>query len=146
MFAYLWLAMILAVWIVVYVVYLRPKLLSYRYTAGIMARFQAGERSFGAWLALQLRGAKSVLLTFFVSGAAAVKATTDSTVATVNGLAPTDLDPFKDASLWHTFFSDAAVLKIISGLSIVTAMLIVKGHLAAAKAVPQPDPTAGGTK
>lgn len=146
MWSYAFPLAILIVWLVVYFAYLRPKLIAYRYTAGIMAQFQRGERSAWAWIKLQLRGAKSVILSFVVSGAAAVKATTASTVATVNGVSASDLTQFKDASLWQTFFTDGTVLKIISGLSILIAVLTVKGHLTAAKATPQADPTSGGAR
>ena len=65
-----------------------------------------------------------------------MKSATDSTVKTVTGLQPTDLDPLKDQSVWHAFFSDGVVLKIMSGLALAAGLLAIKGHLTAAKIEP----------
>ena len=46
----------------------------------------------------------------------------DTTAQTLFGLQPSDLDPFKDVSLLHSFFSNDIVPKIIAGVTFFAAV------------------------
>ena len=108
--------LIVAAWTIAWFAYIAPRLRAYRRTTGLMTVLDADEHDALAWTLAHLRGTKTILVSGIISGLAALKTTVDSTVATVSGLQPTDLDPFKNADLWHAFLSDKLVLQIIAFL------------------------------
>jgi hypothetical protein len=133
-------------WSVAYVVFIRHWLMQYAITAGVITRIEAAEGSVWSKIKLWFEGKKALLVAFVMSGLGAMKSATDSTVKTVTGLQPTDLDPLKDQGVWHAFFSDGVVLKIMSGLALAAGLLAIKGHLTAAKIEPaKADPATPAT-
>ena len=108
----------------------------YKATASVAARVDAAEGQLWSVLLLHLEGARSAILMAVASAFATAKDWVDTTFHTLFGLAPSDLDPFKDSTLLHTFFSDGVVLKAIAGLSFFAALLSIKGKLQAARIVP----------
>lgn len=111
-------------------------LAQYRFTASVAARVDAAEGRLMTKVALLLEGAKSAILMTIASAFATAKDWADSVFHTVFGLTPGDLDPFKDSTLLHAFFTDGVVLKAIAGISFFAALLSIKGKLTAAKIVP----------
>ena len=109
---------------------------AYKATASVAARVDAAEGKLWTVVLLHLEGAKSAILMAVASAFATGKDWVDSLAHTLFGLAPSDLDPFKDATLLHTFFTDAVVLKAIAGISFLAALLSIKGKLTAAKITP----------
>jgi hypothetical protein len=124
------------VWIVAYIVVIRHWLLQYALTAGLITRLEAAEGNLWRTIELWFEGKKALLVAFLMSGLGALKSATDSTLQTVTGLQPGDLDPLKDQGVWHAFFSDGIVLKIMSGLALAAGLLAIKGHLTAARIEP----------
>jgi hypothetical protein len=126
-------------WTVAYFVFIRHWLMQYAVTAGLIERIEAAEGSAWTKLKLWFEGKKALAVAFVMSGLGAAKSATDSAVGAVSGLQPTDLDPLKqvDPNVWHAFFSDGVVLKIISGLALAAGLLAIKGHLTAAKIEPK---------
>ena len=125
-----------AAWTLAYFIFIRHWLMQYALTAGVITRIEAAEGSLWSKIKLWFEGKKALLVAFFMSGLGAMKSATDSTVKTVTGLQPTDLDLLKDQGVWHAFFSDGVVLKIMSGLALAAGLLAIKGHLTAAKIEP----------
>jgi hypothetical protein len=123
-------------WTVAYFVFIRRWLMQYALTAGVITRVEAAEGCLWTRIKLWFEGKKSLLVAFLMSGLGAMKSATDSTVKTMTGLQPADLDPLKDQGVWHAFFSDGVVLKIMSGLALAAGLLAIKGHLTAAKIEP----------
>jgi hypothetical protein len=123
-------------WTAAYFVFIRHWLMQYAVTAGLITRIEAAEGGFWTKLKLWFEGKKALFVAFFMSGLGAVKSATDSTVKTVTGLQASDLDPLKDQGVWHAFFSDGVVLKIMSGLALAAGLLAIRGHLTAAKIEP----------
>jgi hypothetical protein len=133
-------------WIVAYIVVIRHWLMQYALTARVLTRIEAAEGNLWRKIELWLEGKKALLVAFLMSGLGALKSATDATVATVTGLRPGDLDPLKDQGVWHAFFSDGVVLKIMSGLALAAGLLAIKGHLTAARIEPAPiDPASPST-
>ena len=138
----------LIVWTLAYLLFIRHWLMQYKITASIITRIQAAEGSLLAKIGIWLEAKKALAVGFFASlfGAAhtgilstvsSVKATASTVGSTVGALQPSDVDAFKDQSLWHGLLNDSGIeLKIMSILAFVTALLAVKGHVAAAKIVP----------
>lgn len=134
------------VWIVAYIAFIRHWLMQYALTAGVITRIEAAEGNLWRRIELRFEGKKTLLVAFLMSGLGALKSATDATVATVTGLQPTDLDPLKDQGVWHAFFSDGVVLKIMSGLALAAGLLAIKGHLTAARIEPaKTDPASPST-
>ena len=110
----------------------------YKLTASIAARVDAAETNIWKRIMLHLEGGKSAFLMALVSAFATAKDWLGTSLHAVLGLAPDDLDPLKDTTLLHTFFSDGVALKAIASITIFSAFLTIKGHLFAAKIVPAP--------
>ena len=123
-------------WTTAYFVFIRHWLMQYAVTAGVITRFEAAEGDVWSRITLWFEGKKTLLLAFFMSGLGAVKSATNATVSTVTGLQPSDLDPLKDQGVWHAFFNDGVVLKIVSVLALAAGLLAIRGHLTAAKIQP----------
>jgi hypothetical protein len=125
------LACIVFVWILLYYTMLRRILLDYAVTAGVTKRIEAAEGSLVKTIGLWLEGKKAAAVLFVTSLLGAARA-----------LGPADLEPLKDASLWHAFLADDVVAKIMSALAILAAVLTIRGHLTAARIVPATAPAA----
>ena len=114
----------------------------YKYTASIAGRIDAADGKIWKRVALHLEGAKTALVLVLTSAFATVKDWFGTTIHTLLGLAPSDLDVFKDSTLLHTFFNDAVALKAIAGVTLFAAFLSIRSKLTAAKIVPAPAPAA----
>ena len=123
-----------AAWTACYLLFIRRWLLQYAITAGLVKRMEAAEGRLWSRTSLWFEGKKTLLVAFLMSGLGAAKSAANSTVT---GLAPGDLEPLRDAGVWHAFFADDLVLKIMSGLAILAGLLAIKGHLTAAKIQPK---------
>lgn len=138
----------LTVWSLAYFLFIRRWLIQYKITASIVTRIQAVEDNLLAKIGIWLEAKKALAVAFFaslfgaahtgvISTVATVKATAATVGTTVGALQPSDVEAFKDQSLWHGLFNDSGIeLKIMSILAFVTALLAVKGHVAAARIVP----------
>ncbi|MGD0634006.1 MAG: hypothetical protein ABSA13_06990 [Beijerinckiaceae bacterium] len=141
-------AVALVTWTLAYFLFIRHWLMQYKTTASIITRIQAAENNLLAKIGIWFEAKKALAVGFLASlfGAAhtgaistvsAAKATATTVASTVNALQPADVDAFKDQSLWHGLLNDSGIeLKIMSVLAFITALLAVKGHVAAAKIVP----------
>jgi hypothetical protein len=129
------LAVIVFTWIILYYTVLRRILLDYAVTAGVTKRIEAAEGSLFDKIGLWLEGKKAAVVLFVTSLLGAARA-----------LQPADLEPLKDAGLWHAFLADDLVTKIMSALAILAAVLTIKGHLTAAKIVPTPPAATASTQ
>ena len=110
----------------------------YKVTASIAARLDAAEGQIWSKLLLHIEGAESAILMALASAMATAKDWVDTTAQTLFGLQPSDLDPFKDVSLLHSFFSNDIVPKIIAGVTFFAAVLHIKSSVTAAKIPPAP--------
>lgn len=124
-------------WLVAYFAMIRPWLVSYRYTAGIMQRIRSGEQTTWAAFRLKLRGLKTVILLFatsvFTGGFHAVQS--------LLGLDPTALAPFQDSALYKSLLGDEVAIKTAAVATLAATVLLLRGKLRDVKTVPQPDPS-----
>ena len=97
-------------WTACYFLFIRKWLLQYSVTAGLVHRIEAAEGALWKQGLLWLEGKKTLLVAFLMSGLTAARAAANSTIS---GLAPADLETLRDPSLWHAFFADDLVLKIV---------------------------------
>lgn len=157
-FDFISLAIALAVWTAAYYLFIRHWLMQYKAVAAVVTRIQNAEHSLFAKTGIWLEAKKALIVGFLASlfGAAhsgavstvsAVKATASDVAATVKAIQPGDLDSFKDQSLWHGLLNDSGIeMKVMSALAFITALLAVKGHVAAARIVPATTVPAGASK
>ena len=126
-----------AVWTAAYFVFIRPLLLKYAVTAGVVERIEAAEGSVWKRLGIWLEAKKTLAVVFLTSLFATAKGATDTAVSTVTSLQPTDIAPLQDKSLWSAFFGDIVSFHIIAGLGLLAAFLSLKGKVAAAQLTPK---------
>ena len=110
----------------------------YKLTASIAARADAAEGKVWTRVLLHIEGAKSAILMGLSSAFFTVQDWFGTTFHTLTGLQPSDLDPFKDVGLLHTFFSADVVPKIAAGITFFAALLHIKATMKAAAIVPAP--------
>ena len=134
-------------WGVAWFTFIRPLLMRYAATAGLVGRMEAAENTLGAKLRLWLEAKKTLAVLFCTSLFAAGKGAGSLVVATTKGvvvtgvaaigtLQPTDLAPLRDKSLWSAFFGDVVSFHIIAALGLLGAFLSLKGKVQAAAIVP----------
>ena len=110
----------------------------YKATASVAARVDAAEGRVWTKLLLHVEGAESAILMALASALATAKDWAETTAQTLFGLQPSDLDPFKDATLLHSFFTSDVVPKVVAGITFFAAILHLKGVVRAAAIVPAP--------
>ncbi len=134
------LAVLLIAWAIAYLLWVRPWLTSYRKTAGLMRRIEAGEQTGLAWLALRLHGLKTFVLLFltsvFTGGFEAAQA--------LLGLDPADLTALQEPALWKVLLGDEMAIKAAAVATLAAALLLLKGKLRDVRTVPEPDGTEAG--
>ena len=111
---------------------------AYKATAEIALRIDAAEGKLWKRMVLRFEGGKGAVLMLFVSGFSAAKDWVDSTLHTILGVTPDQLDPFKDMGLLHAFFSNEVAPKIVSGVTLFCAFLSIHSKLQAARLIPAP--------
>ncbi len=124
------------VWITAWFAVIRPLLRRYDIIADVRDRIAAAE-GFPKKILVWLEAKKTLVVAFVMSLLAAGKGAVDTTVSTVTGLHPTDLAPLQDKTLWGAFFSDIVSLHILAALSLLAALLSLKGKVTAAQIVPK---------
>ncbi len=125
-----------AAWVAAYFLFLRRWLMQYAITAGLVHRIEAAEGSLWTRIKLWFEGKKTLLVAFVMSALGAVKSAANATAFAAASLQPGDLDALKEQGVWHAFFSDGVVLKIMSVLALAAGLLAIRGHLTAAKIEP----------
>lgn len=111
---------------------------AYQVTASVAARIDAAEGKVWTQIKLRLEGAWSAMLFMASSAFFTVGDWISSTFHSLTGLDPSALDPFKDVTLLHNFFSDTVVPKIAAGVAFFAALLHIKASMTAAAIVPAP--------
>jgi len=124
-------------WVAAYLMVLRPLLMKYSVTAGVLERLDAAEGDLWKKIGIWLEAKKTLAVVFLTSLFAAGKGAIDTTVSTVGALQPTDLAPLQDRTLWSAFFGDIVSFHIIAALSLLAAVLTLKGKVAAAQITPK---------
>ncbi len=136
-------------WGVAWFTFLRPSLMKYAVTAGLVQRLDAAEGSLWKKLDLWFEAKKTLAVMFLTSLFASAKGAGSLVVATTKGvvvtgvtvvdtLQPTDLVPLRDKSLWSAFFGDVVSFHIIAALGLLGAFLTLKGKVRAAAILPVP--------
>lgn len=131
-FSYGFFVALLLAWVAAYFVWLRPWLIRYRRTAGVMAAIERREAGGLAWLMLKLHGARTTLLlaaTSLVTGGWGA-------VETGLGVDPSVLAPFQDAALWRVVLRDEAALRAAALATLAAAILTLRARLRDIRTVP----------
>jgi hypothetical protein len=131
-------AVLLAAWLVVYFVWLRPWLKTYQFTAGIIAMIEADEAKGLKWLGIKLKGAWAAILLFVTSmltgGWGLIEA--------LFGVDPSALAPFQDSAMWKWLLQDEMAIRAAAVATFASAILVLKGKLHDVKIVPPAAPVA----
>ena len=121
-------------WTIAWFVFIRPLLKKYALTSGLLDRLDAAEGNVWAKIGLWLEAKKTLLLAVFTSGLASVKSAADQAVAVVN---PDTVVALHDQSIWSAFLSDVWTMRVLAGLSLVTAYFTLKGKVEAVALTPK---------
>jgi hypothetical protein len=112
----------IGLFIVIYVVFVRPRILVYRYVAGVQDRIDSGAVQGFGWLVEKFQGFKTVIL---------------SGLAGVIPMLPPFLDQLGAFTGWGAFIEQATANKIGAGLALLAMVTHATGIENAAKAQPK---------
>lgn len=110
------------VFIVVYIVIIRPRIRTYRYVAGVQDKIDSGAVEGWAWIWAKLDGFKTVIL---------------SGLAGVFPMLPSLLDQLHAFTGWSAFVKQDTANMITAGLAVAAMITHAAGIESAAKAIPK---------
>lgn len=103
----------------------RPWLMRYQATAGILQRLEEDELKGISWLWLKLKGLWTLILLWVTS----LLTGCWGLVEAAFGVDPSALAPFQNSSIWHGILQDEMALRAASIATLVAAVIALKGKV-----------------